>query len=179
MEFPGHEITFSLTSELHLQLLRKLCIVISLSHFDSVGNYKLQSPIGSSDVRLSWDPMIYGDSWMEYLRFGPSKIKNPAFMITVLNKGRILNSHKWFSAHRYLLWSHSSLSEYFSSPHFLYYMLTTWTQLYHSAEILWLPMYTATQCGPPPSTQRLQNYCGIVLKLLECYIETFLVLLPC
>lgn len=129
MEFPGHEITFSLTSELHLQLLKKLSIGISLSHFDSVGNCKLQSPIGSSDVRLSWDPMIYGDSWMEYLRFGPSKRKNPVFMITVLNKGRILNSHKWFSAHRYLLWSHSSLSEYFSSPHFLYYMLTTWTHL--------------------------------------------------
>lgn len=124
----------SLASELHLQLFRNYPLVPLFPILIQWAiNYKLESSMGLSDVHLNWDPLIYGDSWIEYFMIWTIS-NNPDCMMSMFNKSRIPNSHKWLSAQ--LLWNHLPYVSIFSSPHFLYYMLTIWSQLCYSSKIL-------------------------------------------
>lgn len=142
----------SLASESHLQLFRNYPLVSLFPILIQWAiNCKLESSMGLSDVHLNWDPLIYGDSWIEYFMIWTIS-NNPDCMMSMFNKSRISNSHKWLSAQQTTALKSSSLCEYFFlSPFSLLYVnyLVTVSCATALKFYNWLCMYTATPLGPP------------------------------
>lgn len=115
--FQGMKWLFSLALESYLERLKNYQLV-SLFSF-----WFRKLSIGRSDVHLTWDPLINGNSWIGYPGFEPSKKTQTKIQGTVFHKGRI--SHNGYQDNR--LWN-CDLPKYFSlsSFSFLYgvYLVT-------------------------------------------------------